>query len=347
MAPAMTSPRTFALSLPVAIAAVFPSAAFAAEQFSDVSPSHVAYSAVMYLRDQGVLQGYADNTFRPDALVNRAEALKIIVAPYANKDLLAAAKTSDFTDVPDGAWFLPYVEVARKPMGVIDGPPETTAFNPTRNVNKAEFIKMLLVANKIDSATALGELKTGLSVDVPDAGAWFFPHMRYAIASSMTMVDEFGNLNPGQELSRAQVALLLYRLEMFKKGQRTQALLSESDTELKNVLQLFKNQDYVNAKYAAARSTVAARGALISAPSEAIVKGAVKMSEGFQTLVEAAQAGSQGDLDAAVDLSGDAWDSSTKAMGFNPGLKPLAEQLQAIAKTIADQAREMRASGQQ
>lgn len=323
-----------------------PISAFAqTSSFKDVPTTHPASAAVEYLKEKGIIAGYADGTFKPDAKVNRAEALKIIVAPYVSAEILATATASVFADVPAGSWYLPYVEAGRQMLGIIDGPPAKTSFLPTANVKKAEFVKMLLIANKVDPVTTLGEIKGGLATDVTDPNAWFYPHMRFAVASSMTMVAEDGALNPGQELTRAQVALLLYRLEMFKQGRRTQALLTEAETEIINVLSLFEKKDIVNAEYAATRSTVAARGALISAPDEAIVKGAVKISEGFQSLVQAYKAGLGGNLDGAIALSGTAWNSAAKAMEFSPGLKEVATQMQAIAKTLADDARALKAQG--
>ena len=320
-----------------------PIAASAQSSFKDVPSNHPASAAIEYLKGQGVISGYADGTFKPDAKVNRAEAVKIIVAPYVSQEILATATASVYADVPAGSWFLPYVEAGRQVLGIIDGPPAKTSFLPTSNVKKAEFIKMLLVANKVDPASTLSEIRGGLATDVANPDEWFYPHMRFAVASSMTMVAEDGTLSPGQELTRAQVALLLYRLEMFKQGRRTQALLTEAETEIINVLALFENKDIVNAEYAATRSTVAARGALISAPNEAIVKGAVKISEGFQSLVGAYKAGLQGDLDATITLSGAAWNSAAKAMEFSPGLSPVATQMQTIAKGLADEARALKA----
>lgn len=341
----MVSTR-FLSVLTVASILATPVSAFAqTSSFKDVPTSHPASAAVEYLKSKGIINGYPDGTFRPDAKVNRAEALKIIVAPYVSADVLATATESVYGDVPQGAWFLPYVEAARQLLGVIDGPPAKTNFNPTANVNKAEFVKMLLIANKVDANTTLGEIRGGLATDVTGPDQWYYPFMRFAVASSMTMVDEQGNLNPGQELTRAQVALLLYRLEMFKQGRRTQALLTEAETEIINVLSLFEKQDVVNAEFAATRSTVAARGALISAPDETIVKGAVKISEGFQSLVQAYKAGLSGDFDGAITLAGNAWNSAAKAMEFSPGLTQVATQMQGIAKSLADDARAMKANG--
>lgn len=50
--------------------------------FSDVDPAHENYQAINYLQKTGVIQGYDDGTFRPAQLVNRAEAIKIIMLPF-------------------------------------------------------------------------------------------------------------------------------------------------------------------------------------------------------------------------------------------------------------------------
>lgn len=337
----MTSTH-FARFLVAAALALAP-VAVSAQSFTDVPASHPAAGAIEYLKSKGIIAGYPDGTFKPEAKVNRAEALKIIVAPYVSQDVLATADASVYGDVPAGAWFLPYVEAGRQMLGIIDGPPAKTNFLPTSNVKKAEFVKMLLIANKVNPASELIEIRSGLATDVTSADEWFYPYMRFAIASSMTMVNEDGTLQPGQELTRAQVALLLYRLEMFKQGRRTQALLTEAETEIRNVLQLFDNKDYANAEFAAARSASAARGALISAPDEAIVKGAVKISEGFLALVQAHKAGSTGNLDLTITLSGTAWNSAARAVEFSPSLKPIADEMQKIAKSLADEARALKA----
>lgn len=333
--------------LVTAALATTPLVASAQSSFKDVPANHPASPAVEYLKQKGIIAGYSDGTFRPDAKVNRAEAVKIIVAPYVSQEILATATASVYGDVPAGSWFLPYVEAARQMLQIIDGPPAKPNFLPTSNVKKAEFVKMLLIANKVDPSTTLSEIRNGLATDVANPDEWFYPHMRFAVASSMTMVAEDGLLNPGQELTRAQVALLLYRLEMFKQGRRTQALLTEAETEILNVLALIDKQDIVNAEYAATRSTVAARGALISAPDEAIVKGAVKISEGFQSLVGAYKSGLQGNLDGTIALAGSAWNSAARAMEFSPGLSPVATQMQTIAKGLADEARALKANAGQ
>ncbi len=167
--------------------------AFAQEQaqtFTDVPKDHAAFEAVEYLKSQGIIGGYPDGTFRPNQKVNRAEALKIIIAPLTKEDQLNTAKgvKSAFSDIGDDAWYKPYVEIARA-SGVVDGPPKKDRFNGENPVLKSEFIKMTLQAFDIDPIAAFAEIKLPLSQDVTSTEEWYYPYMRYGITSSMTMIN--------------------------------------------------------------------------------------------------------------------------------------------------------------
>ncbi len=310
--------------------------------FTDLPSTHPAYDAVMYLRDRGIIQGYADNTFKPDQKVNRAEAVKILVAPLVKPEELATyASASVFTDVAADAWYKSYVEAARQKLRIIDGPPAKTAFNGSKSVQKAEFLKMLPLSQGVDPVNTFAELQSPLAVDATNPNEWFFPYMRYGIASSMTMVGQDGLLSPAKELTRSEISLLMYRYLMFKEGRRTQALLSEAESEIVNVLQLLEINQVDQAMYASARSLVAARGALLSNPDAAIIKGALKISEGFHALVQAYQAGVAGNLPEVIRLAGVSWQLGESAKGFDANLSTLAGQMQSIASNMANEARKL------
>ena len=48
--------------------------------FTDVQLGHPEYIALKYLKEKGVITGYSDGSFKPDNLISRVEALKIILA---------------------------------------------------------------------------------------------------------------------------------------------------------------------------------------------------------------------------------------------------------------------------
>lgn len=331
---------TSLLFLALTVSALAPAASAQGISFKDLPTSHPAYAAVQYLTGLGILKGYDDGTFRPDKKVARSEAIKIIVSAAAQGKTFTPG-TSSFTDIPDGAWYEPYVTYAWKELGIVDGPPTATIFRGDKNVTKVEFLKMLLLANKVDPK-AYGEIQLPLSNDVTDPGAWYYPYVRYAITASMTTVQTDGNLAPSQELSRAQVALLLHRFLTYREGRRTQALLSSTESDLVNVLKMLEAKDLAQAEYASARALLAARGALQSRPDTALVQGAVKTTEAFRALVRAYRAGSEQRFDDAVTLAKESWSLAEAARQKSADLESLSTQVQGLAKEMADSARDLK-----
>ncbi|MCF7845092.1 MAG: S-layer homology domain-containing protein [Kiritimatiellales bacterium] len=308
------------------------------QSFSDVSPDNPAYEAVEFLKNQGVISGYEDGTFKPDKTVNRAEALKIIVAPLVSADQLALVKQTPFEDIAEGDWYLPYVEAARQ-NSIIDGPPSKTKFYGGNTVITAEFLKILELANQQDPQKFLGEIRIPLSSDVSNPDEWYYPYMRYALASSMIMIGQDGLLNPGKELTRGDTALLLYRFLMYQQERRTQALLSETENEMIIVLAMLDEGNIDQAEYAAGRALLAARGAHFKRSDEPIVQGAVKIAESFQEIVKAYRTGMAGQFDNVVTLTGNAWNLAARARELSAELAPISEQVQIISKNMADSAR--------
>ncbi|MBP9700150.1 S-layer homology domain-containing protein [Candidatus Woesebacteria bacterium] len=307
--------------------------------FKDVSTKNPAYQAVEYLKGQGILGGYSDGTFKPDQKVSRSEATKIITASALGADTISSYKTTVFADVPATAWFLPYVEAARVELKIIDGPPKTPNFFPSRSVKLAEFLKLLLLATKTDP-NAYGEVQLPLSRDVTDASAWYYPYMRYAISSSVLQINADDTLLPDREVTRADVANMMFRLAMYKAGRRTQALLSEVENELVNVMQFLADKNLPQAENASARALLAAKGGYASRPNSPVAQGALKTAEAFRSIVRGYKAGVNGQLDETIRLAKEAWSLADQAKEKSSDLAPLSEKIQQIAATMSTQARE-------
>lgn len=316
-----------------------PIAVSAQQSFSDVPSGHAASEAVEYLKSQGIIGGYPDGTYKPDRMVNRAETAKIIVATLVEEAELAAEKETPFADVPKDVWYLPYIEIARKKFGIIDGPPKRSAFEGERPVLKVEFLKMWLLASKADVHTAFSEIKLPLSGDVTNPNEWYYPFLRYAVTSSMTMIGSDGAFAPARELTRAEVALLMYRYLMYKEGRRTQALLSEAESEIIAILGYLDENNIDQAEYAAARGLLAARGAHASRPEVPIVQGALKVTEAFFELVKGYRAGINRNFTLSAELATKAWGLAEEARTKDASLDLLATQLQDAAHTMAESAR--------
>lgn len=96
----------------------------------------VIYSAVHY----GFIAGYDDGTFRADAPVNRAEALKIL-SLAAGLMKLEGTTVPTFSDVSPDDWFEPYVSAAAS-RDIVSGYGDGT-FRPENAITRAEAAKII------------------------------------------------------------------------------------------------------------------------------------------------------------------------------------------------------------
>lgn len=175
-----------------------------AVDFKDVPPSHPNYTAIMDLKERGTISGYPDGTYKPDQVVNRVEALKII--------LLGAAVvvpdntgTAGFSDTLANEWYSKYLLKA-KDLGVVSGYPDGT-FRPTQTVNLVENLKMLIETRNINlSAVFVGEN--------PFADAfkdqWYAKYVQYAKDHLWITGDADNKIYPSQGMTRGKLAQLLY-----------------------------------------------------------------------------------------------------------------------------------------
>lgn len=334
-----TCVRRIVLCVSFAVSTLSPALGIAAEaDFKDVPSSHFASQAIIYVKQQGIMAGYPDGTFQPDRMINRAEALKIITTALIPENEKKKVAGSPFADVPDGAWYLPYVDWAAQGGKIIDGPPKKPKFFPDRSVTKAEFIKMFVASRTID-ANSFGDIIIPLSSDVKNTKEWFYPYMRYAVASSMTQVTKAGIYSPHRELTRGDVAVLMHRYFLYRAGQRTQDILSETEKEITTVITSLDNDNAIAADYASGRAVLMIRGAREIRPNEPMVKVVVKIAEGYRALVRAYRAAEKEEWKMVVKHSQDAWYLGDQAKKITPQAETLASQLQKYARSFAEQAR--------
>lgn len=313
----------------------------AAQSFSDIGPDSYLYDAVESLHEKGIISGYSDGTFRARDLVNRAEALKIVVSALKNVHLPPSGKSS-YADIAGGAWYQPYVEYAWSTLKIINGPPSYPNFHPGVSVTKAEFLKMFLLSQKIDVKGYLGEIQLPLAYDATDGKAWWYPYIRYAVATSMTEATDQGTLRPDRELNRGSIALFLYRFYEYNDDRQVHELLTQMEAELTRTYKALDTGDLEGANYASARAKLEARGALEAVPDEPLAKGAVKIAEAYRHIVASYKAGATGTYDTAIAEAGLAWKEAEHAREFSGSYDALAGEIQNIAKNAADTSRRLK-----
>lgn len=173
--------------------------------FSDVFSDHPHYEAITALHEKGVIQGYADNTFRPNQAVNRAEILKVIL--LGSNILVPEIQKQDlFPDVDSEAWYGKFVAKAKN-LGIIKGDDTTGIFRPGDTVNLAEALKILLKTNNAE----LPVPTSNPYADVPK-DAWFASYFEFARLGTLLDAEPTASVSPAKAVTRGLLAELMYRL---------------------------------------------------------------------------------------------------------------------------------------
>lgn len=160
------------------------------QPFLDVSFDDPYFDAISTIKEDGIVEGYADGTFGGNKDVNRAEFTKIILESTVGEGETIAGSDC-FPDVKD-EWFAPYVCYAKQ-KGIIDGYPDGT-FKPSDPINFVEAAKIIIGS---------------FGYETEAGGEWFRPFVnalskRNAIPMTIMALD--------QKVSRAEMASMMFRL---------------------------------------------------------------------------------------------------------------------------------------
>ena len=126
--------------------------------FSDVPKGYWAANYIGYMQQFGIITGYSDGSFRPDAPVTRAE-----FAAIASRFEKLTEGSKSFTDVPDTYWAARYINFAAT-RGWVTGYSDGT-FKPENTITRAEVaaVTCRLLERSADQSyirSHLNELRT-------------------------------------------------------------------------------------------------------------------------------------------------------------------------------------------
>ena len=103
--------------------------------FSDLPSGEWYTEAVKTLASKGVIKGYPDGTFRPNAPITRSEFVTML-----SRFTSISSGEMIFTDIPSNHWAYQYI-VSATSKGWINGYPDGT-FRPEQNITRAEATKV-------------------------------------------------------------------------------------------------------------------------------------------------------------------------------------------------------------
>ena len=175
-------------------------ASAATTRFSDITDNYTA-TAVETLRLMGVLDGYGDGTFRPNAVLTRAQFCKMAVyAMDGSSELGRYSTVTIFPDVKPSLWAASYINMAAK-KGVIAGFADGK-FKPNQTVTTGQAVTILM--------RGLGYKDENMG------GVW--PQGYMAEAQTCGLLKSTGITSAYSALTRGQAAKLFLNLFEAKRG---------------------------------------------------------------------------------------------------------------------------------
>jgi hypothetical protein len=211
--------------------------------FKDVTMDNPNFEAIVALKEKGIIGGYPDGTFKPNQVVNRAEALKMI---YGIENLKAwsavdgaifggATVDVPFKDIDQNAWYFEYLQRAMND-GVVKGYSDNT-FKPEQTVNTVENLKMLMEHTflRVDSGALDHQINLYPTFADVSTDEWYNPYVNYARSKNIISADANNKIYPSAGMTRGKLAQAIYN--MYKADEKwTNYTVSRDDSKDKYVL---------------------------------------------------------------------------------------------------------------
>ncbi len=203
-----------------------------AKVYPDVPVNHKHHEAIAFMSTRETVKGYPNGEFHPDGLINRAEAVKVLIkskypAVVIDQSLKWHQQANHsyiiFPDVPIWEWFGKYVEMSYQ-NNIVQGYPDGQ-FRPGNNINFAEALKVILESYKVDFSQNSYQPNKLLYVH---QGEWFEKYFTYAQDKNLINRNKF--YHPGQLITRGEFVEIIYRLEEVLKNRQSEFVENRSST---------------------------------------------------------------------------------------------------------------------
>lgn len=175
--------------------------------FRDVTSTHWAFASVERAAELGLVTGYSDGTFRPDAAVTRAQFVLMLWRMCGKP---AAAKAASFADA-SADWYQDALSWAVE-KGYVNGLSDTR-FGPDAPITRQQAMAILFRLNGGQSGTEL--TLTGIYeqtfADSTTIAAWAKDATWWAVYHELVSGVGGSRIAPEANASRAQIAAILLR----------------------------------------------------------------------------------------------------------------------------------------
>jgi hypothetical protein len=198
---------TFGLSaIAMAPNLIAPAPAQAQLRFNDVPSDHWANSFIQEMSSRGVVKGFPDGSFKPNAEVTRAQFASMLSGAF---NVTPVRSMVNFGDVNRSFWGYSGIQTAYT-QGFMSGYPAGD-FRPNERIPRAQALVSL--ANGLRYSPT-GSVEDNLALFSDSASIPSYARTGVAAATSQRIVVNYPNvaqLNPNQTMTRAEAVAFIYQ----------------------------------------------------------------------------------------------------------------------------------------
>lgn len=182
--------------------------AFVSKTFGDLQSVPWAKQAIDAMAARDVIKGTAGDSFSPGAEITRADFIALLIRAL---ELQGTGKTgASFADVQPNAYFAKELAIAKE-LGIASGFEDNT-FRPGSHITRQDM--MVLTARALAAAGKQAGGNAGAIGAYPDAASisGYAKDSVAALVSKGIVNGKDGKIAPGDSLTRAEAAVILYRV---------------------------------------------------------------------------------------------------------------------------------------
>ncbi|MED4555314.1 InlB B-repeat-containing protein [Lysinibacillus capsici] len=165
--------------------------------FSDISQEHWAWTMIQEMARQGIITGYQDGSFKPNAPIQRQHVALMLTRAL---ELEPKKEAFIFEDIPESHLYFEEIKQVQQ-AGLFDGIDGN--FQPKSNMTRSQMAKVLVEALNLTAH----KKKTFNDVS---AAHWAYNYIAILASNGITIGDQ-GNFRPNDPVTRAEFAIFLYR----------------------------------------------------------------------------------------------------------------------------------------